>query len=969
MVGLILNKQILHYFLIIGLFLCQNIGFAQDSLQQNELYLRTMALTEAVDDPDRQVGNFDPSTSASLPIGLVKEISGTTYIIAIDSAYFLNNAAYFSAYMAIEFPGADKKIAFAAKDIQFNPEGVVGGDLAKLMLVSDHLIEMGPNTRLSLKGDGSNYVNWNCNGFQSVNLHGSFLLSRNLLEPANEDTCVSAEFTVNVQDVNNMLTAVSFSPFKISGLDDFDFNVSNAYVDMSDFENPVGVAMPTCYHEMYPEDISLWRGFYLENFSVKLPRSISDEDERTTLYARDMFIDDAGVTGYIGASNVLSINNGQTDGGWGFSLDSLELGLTTNELSSGLMVGQMQVPIMDNNSLEYIAVVTKSEHGNAIYNFGISAEEAMEVSCFSSTLEIYPTTRLDMTLRDEKFLPQLTLNGDWTLDRENAKLRGMAFQELVVITEAPYVSSGLFSLVQGEPDPDEETEDPNEMAKFGISINHLSLGVYQGQPTIATEVGLNFTNTGGDEEEDAEDDEGVNISVTGGFRITANVGRNDITDKQEWEIDKFAVSRIVFDVSVNAFTMDGFVDFRRDDPIYGDGFAGALNMSIPNVISEMGMWCVFGKLPTYKYWAVDVTAPVSIALGTTGVKINQLSGGLSYHMENTQTVDQLVGSVEENVEFPALEMAEYYIPNVDMGVGFRAGVGYENIISEKTLNGEVSFAIAFNANGGLESITLMGNAYMMATKAERATSLNLVSGEVVIAYDNVEHILDTRLTAEARFQGAIFADIWSQIYLSPDLWFFHLGTPSVPCSVNLLNFATASAYLMFGQDLPPMLPPPPQVAGVLGGMAEGRNEDAIALGDGIGTGMSLNVGFDESYAWNAFSVYANGSIGAGFDMTFYKYAPTAYCDESGHGFGANFWYLQGQLYAYGVINAGVAGNFAGSPFDFTIISASMAMLLQGKMPKPVYVYGGLYLEANLFGLFDLDMTMDFAAGENCTIID
>lgn len=926
-----------------------------------------MSLTSAVDNPDKQIGNFDPSTTPSLPIGLVTEISGTNYIIAIDSAYFLNNAAYFSAYMAIDFPGADKKIAFAAKDIQFNPEGIVGGDLAKLMLVSDHLIEMGPNTRLQLKGDGSNYVNWNCNGFQSVNLHGTFLFSGNLLQPANEDTCVNAEFSINVEDVNNLIAAVSFSPFTVSGLSDFDFSVSSAYVDMSDYANPLAVSMPVCYREMYPEDISLWRGFYLQNFTVTLPEKLSGDDGRTSIYARNMFIDDAGVTGFVGAANLLTLGDGKTDGDWGFSIDSLDLGLTTNELTSGKMTGELQVPLMDNNALEYIAAITTSERGNANYNFGISALESMEVSCFSSTLEIYPTTRLDMSIRDEKFLPQLTLNGDWTLDRENAKLRGMTFQELILISEAPFVSSGLFSLVQGEPDPGEEDQGTNEVAKFGISINHLSLGVYRGQPSIATEVGLNFTDTGNGQE--GEDDEGVNISVTGGFRITADVNRNVITAKQEWEIDKFSVNRIVFDVSVNAFTMDGFVDFRQDDPIYGNGFAGALNISIPKVITEMGMWCVFGKLPTYKYWAVDVTAPVNIALGGTGIKLNQLSGGLSYHMENTQTVDQLVATVEDNIESPALKMAEFYVPNSAMGIGFRAGVGYANIISEKTLNGEVSFAIAFNANGGLETITLMGNAYMMAKKEDRATANNVISGTVIIAYDNVEHILDTRLTAAARFEDALFANIWSQIYISPDLWFFHLGTPSVPCSVNILNFASATAYLMFGQNLPPMPPPPPQVAGVLGGMVDGRNEGAIAMGDGIGTGMSLNIGFDESLSWNAFSVYANGYVGAGFDMTFYKYARSAYCSENGDRFGANSWYLQGQLYAYGGINAGVAGTFAGSPFDFTIISASMAMLLRGKMPKPVYVYGGLYLKASLFGLFNLDLKMDFDAGEDCTIID
>lgn len=956
--GLIVS-QILRNFSIFCLFLCHFAVFGQ-SIFDNPSFQEVMSKTSAVDDPDRQVGNFDPSTAPSLPIGLVKEISGTKYIIAIDSAYFLEDAAYFSAYMAIEFPGANQPIAFAAKNIQFNPKGVVGGDQAKLMLVSDHKIDMGPNTQLSLKGDGTNYVNWNCNGFESVNLHGAFLFSKNLLEPANEDTCVSAEFEVNVVDINNLLAGVTFSPFKISGLNDFDFSVSNAYVDMSDFANAPGVTMPACYHETYPEDIQLWRGFYLESFRVTLPQKISQADDRTEIFARDMFIDDAGVTGFVGATNVLSLNEGETDGNWSFSVDSLELGFTTNELTSGAMAGGLEVPLMDNNALQYTAAITKSERNDAIYHFGINAEESVDVSCFNSTLELYPTTRLDMTVRDEKFLPRLTLNGSWTLDRENAKLRGMAFENVVVISEAPYLSSGLFSLVPGEPDePEAGPATTNELAKFKVSVNHLALGIYQGQPTIASELGLNFTNPGADG--------GVDISVEGGFKVTADVGHDEVSGRQEWGIDRFIVNRIDIDVHVNAFQMDGFVDFRQDDPIYGDGFAGALNLGIGATIPPMGMMCVFGRLPEYRYWAVDITAPVNIPL-SSGFAINQLSGGLSYRMENTQTVDDMIEAASGNITGTSDNVSEFYVPNQDMGVGFRAGVGYM-YTPEKTLNGEVTFAIAFNAHGGLETITLTGNAFMMATKAERAAATNYASGAIVIHYDNVERILDTRLTAEARFADALTADIWSQLYISPDLWFFHLGTPSDQCSVSLLNFATANAYFMFGQDLPPMPPPPPQVAGVLGGLADGRNEASIASGDGIGTGMSFNVGFDVDEEWNDFSVYALGNVGAGFDMTLYKYAESAYCEETGDDFGANNWYLQGQLYAYGGIAAGVAGRFAGSPFDVTILSASMAMLLEGKMPKPVYVYGGLNLEATLFDLLTLEMTMDFDAGQECTIID
>lgn len=106
------------------------------------------ALHDEVSDPSKQVGNINPDSLPSLPIGLVKEINGTKYIIAIDSAEFTPQGAYFNAYMALEFPGAEHPIAFAAKHIKFNPKGVVGGELAKLQLVSEHTLSLGPNSEL-----------------------------------------------------------------------------------------------------------------------------------------------------------------------------------------------------------------------------------------------------------------------------------------------------------------------------------------------------------------------------------------------------------------------------------------------------------------------------------------------------------------------------------------------------------------------------------------------------------------------------------------------------------------------------------------------------------------------------------------------------------------------------------------------------------------------------------------------------
>jgi len=160
------------------------------------------------------------------------------------------------------------------------------------------------------------YVKWNCNGFEMVNLHGAFLLSEGILLPTEEsgDTVVTADFEIMVNDIHNVITSVNFSPFQVRGMEDFSFNISEAYVDMSDFANPENVALPQCYYETYTSDINLWRGFYIKYFSVELPEEISKADENTTIYASNMFIDDAGVTGHFGATNLFATSQGEMNG-------------------------------------------------------------------------------------------------------------------------------------------------------------------------------------------------------------------------------------------------------------------------------------------------------------------------------------------------------------------------------------------------------------------------------------------------------------------------------------------------------------------------------------------------------------------------------------------------------------------------------------------------------------------------------
>lgn len=927
-----------------------NLSFATEPDTSN-FREKILAKCSAVDSPDRQVNGFDPNQAPSLPIGIAKEINGRKYVICIDSAYFLETGAYFSAYMALELPNSDKPLAFAAKDIKFNPEGVQGGEQAKLMLYSDHVLDMGPHTRLYVPGDGSNYVNWGCNGFESVNLHGKFEFSKSILQPVLPDTAVTAEFDVNVQDVQNMYMSVNFSPFTVQGLKDFEFEVSQASVDLSDNENPPGVTLPQCYQETYPSDINLWRGFHIQYFGVTLPKQLEDKNEPVEIFAYNMFIDDAGVTGVVGATNV--IDAGGTDGKWQFSVDSIALGLTTNQLTMGTMEGQMAVPMMDNSDLAYLATISKNpQTNNADYYFAINPTDTMSVRCLKSNIDIHPTSTLSMTVANEKFHPQLVLNGEWTLDKEDAKFEGVGFQNLTLVSQSPYVSAGTFSLL---------SDIQPKIGGFSVSISNLAMGVKSnGLVGMGADVALNLSGNPG------EDGNASSLSVSSSIEVLSQVSTDWAENRQKWEFNSFNVHRINLACNTNAFTLNGYIDYRKDDPTWGTGFAGSLLLEVGDVIPQMGVKCAFGRTDTYKYWAVDAKVPLNPGIQMGNTRLTQFSGGLGWHVRDTRTVDAIIQESQSNFTGPSTSMSPSYLPDPNISLGLRAGVQFEYNV-HKLLNGEVIFSIQFNNNGGLSSVLLAGEAYMMCDRAARGQTQNYAKGSIAVGYDNVAKVFDMQAAFNAQFYGKITADIWSQLYISPSLWYFHLGTPSNQCSVHLHNFASVNGYFMFGQQLPPMPPPPPEVSGVLGGFSSSRNDGAIASGSGIGCGMSVGIGFDGGLSIsNNWEAYASGSVGAGFDMTLYKYAPTAYCSGILGEFGANYWFMMGQLYAYGNMQAGVRKKDLTK--DFPIINASMAMLLQGKLPNPSYVYGGVNLQANVLGLFNVDVTCDFDAGTNCNVV-
>ena len=256
---------------------------SQDTTGINGLYNKIVNLDETIrNNPNRQVSNFNPADTASLPIGIVKEIGGQYYIICIDSAYFTPQGAFFNVYMAMHVPNSTKKVAFAAKGIQFNPQGVIVSNGARLQLVSQQVVNLGPKLQMVFKDDGQNFIEWDCNGYKQAGMSVDFVFNSDMLiNVTTPSSPVKASMAMVVSDVNNITFQLSqMDKFKVKDAQDFIFSLTNIVIDRSELTTPQGVSLPPQILQSYNGDLNAWKGFYAGNATVTLPPKLSSDHEQ-----------------------------------------------------------------------------------------------------------------------------------------------------------------------------------------------------------------------------------------------------------------------------------------------------------------------------------------------------------------------------------------------------------------------------------------------------------------------------------------------------------------------------------------------------------------------------------------------------------------------------------------------------------------------------------------------------------------
>lgn len=977
-------KTIRTLYILSVLLLTTVSSFAQtkpaDTAKANYVY----RLLQKITDNHRLVADLQSAGKSQLPVGIPAEVGGKKIVICVDSARLTPKGAVFNAYAAVEFPQTGQKLAFAARGLPFNPGGIGGASQAKLMLVSEVSFPIFNNVDLHLLADGSNFVEWDCNGFKKVHLKGEFVFSRNLLVPdsvADNGTAqVKAAFEADINDPNNFLLTTSISPFSLPQTRDLSFSVYELTADFSDMASPANAQFPDEYKQEFAGDINLWRGFYIKRVSVGMPAFLSGKNGRSTIEATDFIVDDQGVSGTIAGKNIMGI--GESTSAWPVSIEDLSIKLLQSRLIGGGLGGHLNIPFLGSDSMKYTATIAENSMHDWDYRFTLQlpADRKFNIP-LGGTMALDKNSLIEFGRVNGKIFGHALLNGSININQSVVSVEDVKFQSLELVTEYPYVINGKFDFACKKA----------SLSNFPLSFSEIGLQAGDGKFSLGFMANLNIMN--------ASDN---SASVGAKFYVRAGATEKTITDytgatykKHSFAFSGIDVNKINVDLSISAFKVKGGIELFKDDPVYGNAFSGKLSLTMPVLNDPVTVNAIFGSKPDFRYFHFDIYAPIGkVPVYPPFFYITGILGGVSYHMTkpgngsdkpDLEVFNAQMKNGDANDKMQESMMASQigYVPDATTALHLVGGVTLASQ-SEKVFNGNVILEMAFRTGGGLKFIQFTGVGYLLSPKQQFDVSLPEFAksapigtsnampqaafwAKIKVLYDNDNKAFHANLSVYLNIlnilkgvdNGMIGEAV---IHFDPKDWYIYVGRPSHMAGIDILGVAQAKSYFMMGTQIESIPPPPQEVCDILGetNLDIASALDAYATGRGIAFGAHIKVGINVSLT----PFFASIQLGAGSDIMIRQYAGV-HCKGNSGEIGWNGWYATGQAYAYLQAKAGIK---VGSK-SFNIFSAGLAALLQAKLPNPSWFkgeFGGYY--SVLFGLVKGRFKIKFTIGEECELV-
>ncbi len=955
---------------------------------------------------DRFINKLDSTYVLDFPVGIktLDSQEAEKYAIIISEMTLEDGETYLTAYMAFTVPGTTKKIAFKGTHIPFSYSGGINGDVT-LELVSDFDVALTNNIDLILKGDGGTKVKWDCFGFKEMDISADVLFDSTLFIPENDDgtlktgTALRTNFQTTITDWNDFMVGLTIDPFQIKGVTGVGFNITNAVFDLSDYANPANISFTEKHATDYfiDGDEDIWQGLYIQDAQIRLPQqfrsktaselesdsillandttgtlTVSDSvaTGRLTFYAQNLLIDELGFSGTIGASRLMTLDEGDL-GGWAFSIEDFSMEIVANQLVAAGFNGQINVPQFKENSLfNYSAVMGL----NSTYSFNVSITEAIEMDMWAADLEILPNSALNIEVKEDEFKPSLLLNGNISVnspvssdDTTSTKLSlaELSFQGMRIQTETPYFSVDEISFGTSQ----------NLFSKFPVTITGVEFKSEDDR--VGIKLGLNVHFVG-------ENDGGF-----GGDGIFTVWGKHE---DDSWKFDGVDVDKIAVDISKpGAFELYGEVLFIKGDSVYGNGFKGTLEAEFAGF--GMDATALFGNVDGYRYWFGDALVTLATGIPAGPISLYGFGGGIYYHMKQAGIDDTPVSEIGETIS------GIYYAPDELSGLGLKSSVKFGLSGGENAFNGDVEFGISFTTSGGINQITFNGNGYFATgdfgvsssgimenakyiventdgdVQIPKDTENSSLYGSVSMVYDFPNSCFHSTFDIYADIAGGIITGVgsggkagWGVMHFEPSDWYIYLGTPDNPNGISVLNLATMTNYFMAGKSVPALPAPPQEVIDGLGEAGEEYSNDRSDAALGNGLGFAFGSYFSFNTGERTFLIfYGKFGCGLGFDILMTDNGDLE-CEGSGQ-IGINGWYAEGQAYAWIAAAVGIKVDLPFYSGKYSIFEMDVAALMQAKGPNPFWMKGNVSGDYNILnGLVSGQCDFEFEIGEQCQVV-
>ncbi len=957
------------------------------------------AVEEIFETGERLVSFLGGSRPMGMPLGLDTEIDDYRFVIAITEMEFKPRKATMTAVSRIDIPAlGDKLPAFGARGVCITPSGL--GDEYALYLARDHEIYSSGDFSFVFNGamDGdttqASYIEFDCTGFKCARLSGTVTFPNDKLIPENEDRTVDEDGNVTGTFAfkgcrgNNYMGSIAFSAFQVKGMKGWGFKPIIAYLDWSDIENPPGFDFPDNYEfEAGDRKVNTWKGFYLKELSLHAPPEFEhDIVGDVEANVQNVIIDETGFTGSVSIRNLIDYDDGEVEG-WAFSMDSLAFGIVQNTSFSGGFRGKLGTPIFDDEDYLKYSTILSYHNDTLAYNFTVSVDDTLNVEIWKADMYLAPESKVVFeagsdieTSLTADLHGAVSIEGD--LGVPQLSLPGIEFQGLHLSTKDQFrVAHWRFTSPQ------------KSAAGFPLNINDIGFSGGFTSPTLDFDVGLTLSNAG--------------FSAEVGFQI---IGKIETTPKNrlKFSYDKTRLDAISIDQTMDGgIRINGSLQFYDEDPVYGKGMRGDVAVTLPMDIAvavavqfgtvRSDREATFNSAGYFSYWYVDgmVRIPSGTVTVFPGFEARGFGGGAYHHMQPQSAPPPAAASLGAGTSGGTSGVR--YDPDFETLLGLKATIVLATVKPE-TFNMDVGIEARFNRHGGLDSIGIRGDGYIMAAIDKREDAK--VTASIAIGYANdpeggkrVSGNFDVYVRLGEIIQGigengrfvhaAMFAD--------SEKWYFHMGKPTpieerggLRIDLKLLR-ASLTSYLMVGHDIPTTLPPLPDKIRdlVYGGTQQSRVSGTtnaadvssrempgyaannISLGKGFAFGAHLD--FDATFDFAIF--YARLALAFGFDLGITQDSSRV-CLHSGESPGINDWYATGQLYAALEGELGVQVNLWFIKGRFPIINLAAAFAMRGGLPNPAWMKGRAGLRYRILGgRIKGHCNFKVQVGEECVYVD